>query len=177
MPWMPEAFTGPLAQAPRPVEDAPANDAIAYYEGIMAGEPEALVRSFAARQPVLDDPRVGYVEGARQLRAFVNGTAEWLRERVSERFCSSVTTSFSRSRGISNTSPPSRTTAERYIACPVSMFRSPTNRPACMTPIVRASPAKSSITSTSTSRTTMKSLEVSPALKRTCPTSVFLVSP
>jgi hypothetical protein len=81
MPWMPEAFTGPLAQAPRPVEDAPANDAIAYYEGIMAGEPEALVRSFAARQPVLDDPRVGYVEGARQLRAFVNGTAEWLRER------------------------------------------------------------------------------------------------
>jgi hypothetical protein len=75
MPWMPEVFTAPLAQAPRPEEDAPANDAIAYYEGIMAGEPEALVRSFAARQPVLDDPRVGYVEGARRLRAFVNGTA------------------------------------------------------------------------------------------------------
>jgi hypothetical protein len=81
MPWMPEVFTAPLAQAPRPEEDAPANDAIAYYEGIMAGEPEALVRSFAARQPVLDDPRVGYVEGARRLRAFVNGTADWLRER------------------------------------------------------------------------------------------------
>jgi hypothetical protein len=46
----------------------------------MADEPNALVRSFAA-QPVLDDPRVGYVEGARRLRAFVNGTAEWLRER------------------------------------------------------------------------------------------------
>jgi hypothetical protein len=39
------------------------------------------VRSFAARQPVLDDPRVGYVEGTRELRAFATGTAEWLRER------------------------------------------------------------------------------------------------
>jgi hypothetical protein len=86
MPWMPEVFTAPLAQARR-VEArrdenaASVNDAIAYYEGIMASEPEALVRSFAARQPVLDDPRVGYVEGVRELRAFVNGTADWLRER------------------------------------------------------------------------------------------------
>jgi hypothetical protein len=80
MPWMPEVFTAPLAQAPRTEEAAPANDAIPYYEGIMADEPNALVRSFAA-QPVLDDPRVGYVEGARRLYAFVNGTAEWLRER------------------------------------------------------------------------------------------------
>ena len=80
MPWMPEVFTAPLAQAPRAEEAAPANDAIPYYEGIMADEPNALLRSFAA-QPVLDYPRVGYVEGARRLRAFVNGTAEWLRER------------------------------------------------------------------------------------------------
>jgi hypothetical protein len=42
-----------------------------------------------------------------------------------------------RTRLIANTSPPSRTTAERYIACPVSMFRSPTKRPVRMTPIVR----------------------------------------
>jgi hypothetical protein len=86
MPWMPEVFTAPLAEArhveARREEDAASvNDAVAYYEGIMANEPEALVRSFAARQPVLDDPRVGYVEGARELRAFVNGTADWLRER------------------------------------------------------------------------------------------------
>jgi hypothetical protein len=47
----------------------------------MAKEPEALVRSLAARQPVLDDPRLGYVEGARRLRALVNGTVEWLGER------------------------------------------------------------------------------------------------
>jgi len=77
---MPEVFTAPLAQAPREQDTTSANDAIAYYEGIMAGEPEALVRSFAGG-PVLDDPRVGYVEGARGLRAFVSGTVDWLRER------------------------------------------------------------------------------------------------
>ena len=82
MPWMPEVFSAPIAEAIRRQEEmSGANDAVAYYEGIMANEPEALVRSFAARQPVLDDPRVGYVEGIRELRAFVNGTADWLRER------------------------------------------------------------------------------------------------
>jgi hypothetical protein len=80
MPWMPENFSSPIAEARSHRESESANDAIPYYEGIMANQPEALVRSFAG-EPVLDDPRVGYVEGARRLRAFVNGTAEWLRER------------------------------------------------------------------------------------------------
>jgi hypothetical protein len=81
MPWMPEFFTAPIAEARRHGEAALANDAVPYYEGIMADEPEALLRSFAAQHPVLDDPRVGYVEGERGLRAFVTGTAQWLRER------------------------------------------------------------------------------------------------
>ena len=80
MPWMSEVFTAPIAEAQRQREAASANDAVPYYEGIMANQPDALVRSFAT-QPVVDDPRVGYVEGARRLRAFVTGTAEWLRER------------------------------------------------------------------------------------------------
>ena len=83
MPWMPEVFTAPLA-ATRRTQDEEAtsnNDAVPYFEGILADEPDALVRSFAARQPVLDDPRVGYIEGTRELRAFASGTAEWLRER------------------------------------------------------------------------------------------------
>ena len=46
----------------------------------MAGEPEALERSFAG-EPRINDPRVGHVEGRRELRAFVSGTADWLRER------------------------------------------------------------------------------------------------
>src|SRR5215216_2311513 len=81
MPWVPEVFSAAISEALRGQEEAAsANDAIAYYEGIMAGEPNALVRSFAG-EPVLDDPRVGYVEGARRLRAFTTGTAVWLRER------------------------------------------------------------------------------------------------
>ena len=83
MPWMPEVFTAPIAAARRAqeAEATSTNDTVPYYEGILADEPEALVSSFAARQPVLDDPRVGHVEGTRELRAFASGTAEWLRER------------------------------------------------------------------------------------------------
>ena len=83
MPWMPEVFTAPIAEARRAqAEEATGtNDAVPYYEGILANEPDALVGSFAARQPVLDDPRVGRVEGARELRSFTSGTADWLRER------------------------------------------------------------------------------------------------
>jgi hypothetical protein len=67
MPWMPEVFTAPLAEARRAEDVARANDAIAYYEGILAAEPEALVQSFAG-QPRVNDPRVGDVEGAEELR-------------------------------------------------------------------------------------------------------------
>jgi hypothetical protein len=83
MPWMPEVFSAPIAEARRTQveESTSTNDAVPYYEGILADEPEALVRSFAARQPILDDPRVGYVEGTGELRAFASGTADWLRER------------------------------------------------------------------------------------------------
>src|SRR5919112_2413227 len=83
MPWMPEVFTTPLAAARRAQDEEArsTNDAVPYFEGILANEPDALVRSFAARQPVLDDPRVGHVEGTRELRAFASGTADWLRER------------------------------------------------------------------------------------------------
>src|SRR5918997_1757928 len=82
MPWMPEVFSHPLAAARRAQDEEAksTNDAVPYFEGILANEPDALVRSFAARQPVLDDPRVGYVEGTRELRAFASGTADWLRE-------------------------------------------------------------------------------------------------
>src|ERR671912_1653025 len=83
MPWIPEVFSAPLAAALRAQDEeaTSTNDAVPYYEDILADEPDALVRSFAARQPILDDPRVGYVEGVRELRAFASGTAEWLRER------------------------------------------------------------------------------------------------
>jgi hypothetical protein len=72
MPWMPEVFTAPIAEARRVKEEGATstNDAVPYYECILADEPDALVRSFAAHQPVLDDPRVGYVEGAQDARGY-----------------------------------------------------------------------------------------------------------
>ena len=80
MPWMPEVFTAPIAEARRAEDVARVNDAIAYYEGVLAGEPDALIRSFAG-QPRVDDPRAGHIEGAEELRTFVSETANWLRER------------------------------------------------------------------------------------------------
>ena len=80
MPWMPEVFTAPIAEARRAEDVARANDAIAYYEGILAGEPDALVRSFAWL-PTVDDPRAGHLEGAEEFHAFVYEMANWLRER------------------------------------------------------------------------------------------------
>jgi hypothetical protein len=80
MPWMPEVFSAPIAEARRAGDATRTNDAIAYYEGILAGEPDALVRSFAG-QPRVNDPRVGHVEGVREFRAFISGTAEWLHGR------------------------------------------------------------------------------------------------
>src|SRR5919112_2163700 len=80
MPWTPEVFTAPIVEARRAEGEACTNDAIAYYEGILAGQPNALVRSFAG-QPRVNDPRLGHMEGVRELRAFVSRTADWLRER------------------------------------------------------------------------------------------------
>jgi hypothetical protein len=59
MPWVPEVFTTPIAEARHHREATGANDALCpTNEGIMADEPDALVRSFAAQRPVLDDPRL-----------------------------------------------------------------------------------------------------------------------
>ncbi|MDP8925378.1 MAG: nuclear transport factor 2 family protein, partial [Actinomycetota bacterium] len=80
MPWMPEVFTAPIAEARRAEEAALTNDAVPYYEGIRAEEPDPLIRSFAG-EPRISDPRVGHVEGTRKLRAFVSGMGHWLRER------------------------------------------------------------------------------------------------
>ena len=58
MPWMPKVFTAPIAGTLR----ASANDAVPNYGGIMAEQPDAVVRSFARQQPVIDDPRQWLVE-------------------------------------------------------------------------------------------------------------------
>jgi len=51
---------------------------VPYFDGLMAGEPEALVKSFAV-VPELHDPVRGRVKGTRGFEAFVAETSSWLR--------------------------------------------------------------------------------------------------
>jgi hypothetical protein len=46
--------------------------AVPYFDGLMAGEPDALVKSFAG-QPELHDPVRGRGKGTRAFEAFVTG--------------------------------------------------------------------------------------------------------
>ena len=48
-----------------------------FFPGLMAGEPEALVKSFAG-EPQLHDPVRGRVKGTRAFEAFVSETSAWL---------------------------------------------------------------------------------------------------
>jgi SnoaL-like domain len=78
MPWYPDLFSGPaLARiygGERPATVVP------YFRGLMAGEPDALIRSFAG-EPELQHPVRGRVKGARAFAAFVGETHAWLEQR------------------------------------------------------------------------------------------------
>jgi ferredoxin len=73
MPFVPELFSAPALAR---LEEKWQRDelvAVPYFDGLMAGEPDALVESFAA-EPELHDPVRGRVKGARAFKAFVNGS-------------------------------------------------------------------------------------------------------
>lgn len=76
MPWAPELFSAPaLARLEelrrRPLATVP------FFDGVMQGEVEALVKSFAG-EPLLQHPLAGRVHGVRPFEAFVTETKEWL---------------------------------------------------------------------------------------------------
>ena len=54
--------------------------AVPYFDGLMAGEPDALVGSFAA-EPELHDPVRGRVKGTRAFKAFVTEMNGWIARR------------------------------------------------------------------------------------------------
>jgi ketosteroid isomerase-like protein len=79
MPWVPELFSAPVlarfeAKQKRTVVDVP------YFEGLLAGDTDALVESFAG-EPRLHHPLRGRIEGEHEFREFVADTDRWLRER------------------------------------------------------------------------------------------------
>src|SRR4051812_10518150 len=77
VPWVPELFSAPVLTRLEEKRELERLDAVPYYDGLMSGEPEALIRSFAG-EPILHDPRRGRVIGARAFEAYVQELVAWL---------------------------------------------------------------------------------------------------
>jgi hypothetical protein len=77
MPWLPELFSEPVLEQVQEKWERERLEAVPYYDGLMAGEPDALIRSFAG-EPVLHDPLHGRVRGARAFAAYVAELRSWL---------------------------------------------------------------------------------------------------
>jgi hypothetical protein len=80
MPWIPELFSAPALERIRVEGQRERLSAIPYFAGMMAGETDALIRSFAG-EPELHHPVRGRVKGARAFERFVAETNAWLAER------------------------------------------------------------------------------------------------
>ncbi len=79
MPWLPELFTAPALQRVLDERRRDSLVAVPYFDGLMAGDPDPLVESFAG-EPEVYDPVRGRVKGEAAFRAFVTETNAWLRE-------------------------------------------------------------------------------------------------
>jgi hypothetical protein len=80
MPWIPELFSAPVLEALREKWQLDRFDAVPYYAGLMSGEHEALIASFAG-EPVLHDPRRGRVIGVHAFDAYITELGSWLEHR------------------------------------------------------------------------------------------------
>jgi SnoaL-like domain len=70
MPWIPELFSEPVLERLREKWELERLEAVPYYDGLMSGEHEALISSFAG-EPVLHDPLNGRIKGARAFERYV----------------------------------------------------------------------------------------------------------
>jgi hypothetical protein len=77
MPWVPELFTAPVLQELLDKRRREKLVAVPYFDGLLSGEPDALLESFAG-VPEVHDPVRGRVRGAPAFRAFAAETREWL---------------------------------------------------------------------------------------------------
>jgi hypothetical protein len=80
MPWAPELFSAPMLA--RMLEERGQRESLSvpFYDGIVAGEFDALIGSFAG-EPELHHPVRGRIRGVRAFKAYVSETNAWLRER------------------------------------------------------------------------------------------------
>jgi hypothetical protein len=79
VPWIPEQFSAPALER---IRDQARGElaAVPYFQGVMSGETQALVRSFAG-EPELHHPVRGRVKGRRAFERFMAETNAWLVER------------------------------------------------------------------------------------------------
>lgn len=78
MPWVPEVFSAPALAK---VLDSRGEELVAvpYFDGLMAGESDALAKSFAG-VPEVHVPLRGRVKGTRAFEAYMDETSAWLRK-------------------------------------------------------------------------------------------------
>jgi len=79
MPWLPELFTAPALQKVLDERRRDSLVAVPYFDGLLAGDADPLVESFAGVPEVLDPVR-GRVKGEAAFRAFVREAHAWLEE-------------------------------------------------------------------------------------------------
>jgi hypothetical protein len=80
MPWVPELFSASALERLREKWQRERLEAVPYFDGLVAGENDALVKSFVG-EPELHDPVRGRVKGVRAFEAFVAETKAWLAQR------------------------------------------------------------------------------------------------
>jgi hypothetical protein len=80
MPWVPELFTAPVLQQLLDKRRREKLVAVPYFDGLLSGEPDALLESFAG-VPEVHDPVRGRVKGAQAFRTFADQTRAWLSRR------------------------------------------------------------------------------------------------
>ncbi len=80
VPFVPELFSAPALARLEEKWRLDELVAVPYFDGLMSGEPEALVQSFAA-EPELHDPVRGRVNGTRAFESFIAQMNTWIARR------------------------------------------------------------------------------------------------
>ena len=77
MPWLPELFSAPVLAQLQEKWEREQLEAVPYYDGLMSGEHDALISSFAG-EPVLHDPLNGRIKGVRAFEWYVTALRAFL---------------------------------------------------------------------------------------------------
>ena len=79
MPWLPELFSAPALARIQDRIQQDELDMVPYYAGLLTGEIDALIQSFAG-EPEVHYPVRGRVKGERAFAAYAAATRAWLGE-------------------------------------------------------------------------------------------------